>query len=295
MLPLLPIGIFLSSFVAYTHANSEFMNPPTPGKPGDYSQVKVTYRVGGTMQIKWNTDLPAVDLYVFQDYPHPSDPKTNYYKRLGGNISGKAFMWYVSLNDLSTDVGPGQSAVLFLALYKPGASGYDAISHYVNVTVPQPPTSTTNTATTGTVTATTTPSASITTPSSETVSLPATILSSDGASSPTDTGTGTGTPQNQNSKSEGLSNGAVAGIAVGATVAGLLLLGGGGLLLWRRLRRGGEQGGQYGQSPQETSPGVDAYKQMGANESGVGTPWTQGEGQPQLPVQLHGSEVYEAP
>lgn len=150
-------------------------------------------------------------------------------------------------------MGKGQAAVFYLALYAPGVADMDASSHYFNVTIDSASTSSAS------ATATTTKQAA-----SSAAKAAETTEASD--------------------SSKGLSTGAVAGIAVGATAVGLVLLGALGFFLWKRLRTE-DSGGKY-------TPGQQYPPSEMNNNNWIQTPQTMAA------VPVHHQQVpqvYEAP
>lgn len=109
----------------------------------------------------------------------------------------------------------GEDAILYFAVMPAKSPNKDAMSHYFNVTIADAPTTTSASDT-----------ASVSTISMATTSM--TVVPSNTTTPP---------PENSGGSSPGLSNGAVAGIAVGCTIGGLLLLGGIGLLLWKKMKK----------------------------------------------------------
>lgn len=155
----------------------------------------------------------------------------------------------------STNVSEGEQAVFYMALYEAGQDGFTTTSHYFNVSIPEDdsdkPTST-GPATNPTV--------------DPTGEDPKTITVE-----PTSTGGSDSDGGSSNSDDDSdLSTGAVAGIAVGATLGGIALVGALGFFLWRRRRasKAAVTGGNYAPTPQQT-PGT-AYA---PTHGSVGSPY----------------------
>lgn len=134
------------------------------------------------------------------------------------NSTATSLKWTVSLARFSKNVAKGEAAIFYLGLYDSSSGVRDTTCHYFNVTI--------DTLSSASVTS------SLPAASTTAVSTSSTVVSSTGTSTPT-----TGA----DAKNSGLSTGATAGVAVGATLGGLLVLGGLGFLAWRCLRRDAKQ------------------------------------------------------
>lgn len=154
-----------------------------------------------------------------------------------------------------------------------GSTAYDTSSHYFNVTLPK--TTTTSASHTPTVSAS---DKGLANPTGNAESSETTSADSDG-----------------DKKDSGLSTGAVAGIAVGATIGGLAVLGAAGFFLWRHFRKTpGDASGQYNTASQQPPPVEEYYKPQPAPTSELpATTWTHGQ-HPQTNVSGPGG-LYEAP
>ncbi|EXK76956.1 hypothetical protein FOQG_18314 [Fusarium oxysporum f. sp. raphani 54005] len=144
-----------------------------------------------------------------------------------------------------------EDSVYCFTLYETGVDGPVAQSQYVHVSAPKPDATEYVTVST---TLTFRPKESSTTePTTETITEP--------TSAPTTTDLPSTEGTNSNASPEpdsGLSRSAAAGIAVGATLGGLLVLGGVGWLAWKRFARGEKEsnapnGLQYQQQQQPYS------------------------------------------
>jgi hypothetical protein len=144
-------------------------------------------------------------------------------------------IWEVSFEAFSTDIPEGEQAIFFFALYKAGETGFDTTCHYFNVSRPRDASST--------MTVSTSTSLAVETPTADPTSI---------IDDPND--------NDEAGDKSGLSTGAVAGISVAATVAGLAALGALGFFLWRYLkgRPGGGSGGQYQPTPKKPEEYVGA-------------------------------------
>jgi hypothetical protein len=151
--------------------------------------------------------------------------------------------WTVSLDNLITDIPDGEAAVLFFVVSQAGMSQWNADSHYFNVSV---------NATTKTATATTTMTMA-------TTSLPRTSQTQQSTSTATPSATSA-----PNAGSHGLSKGAIAGIAVGATIVCILVIGGLAFLGWKNFGENRDQ-----QDPVAKFPGAKMDKTGTGHPEGV--------------------------
>ncbi|KFY17219.1 hypothetical protein V492_00813 [Pseudogymnoascus sp. VKM F-4246] len=236
---------FLAAFSASVDAlnNSYFLVPPGGGPFGDYD-ANPTYEVGTNLNIKWQSDLETIDLVLQQDYP-----KTRKTYVLISGTKSKSLNWEVNFDNVSTGDGNGNDAVFYLTLFEAGH--HDKIittCHYFNVTVPEV-VSTTSAPTvdptsTSSLPSSSSPSSSLPSSSSPSSSSPSSSspslslsLSSPSSSSSSSSSPPPPTLEPEPNPNPGPSTGAVAGIAVGATLAGLLVLGGLGFLAWRHCHK----------------------------------------------------------
>lgn len=131
------------------------------------------------------------------------------------NTTEQSANWTVSLDGLVSDIPNGEDAVLFFVVVETGSSVWDSDSHYINVTIP--------------ATTTTTSTASSTASRTSTPSLPAASQTQKSTSKPTPA-----TTSAPPAVSHGLSKGATAGIAIVATIGGILVIAGLAFIAWRR-------------------------------------------------------------
>ncbi|KAK2595656.1 hypothetical protein QQS21_006629 [Conoideocrella luteorostrata] len=211
-------AVLIAALSTAVTCQSQFILPPPPGPPGNY-QDNPTHKEGQKLEVQWTSNLSYMNLILWQEYPVPPDTTgREYYQTLADRTRSTSLIWTVNLApSFSKKVAKDEDAIFYLGLYDPDTPDKRvAACHYFNVTID-------NAAVTTSVT-------------SETTSTPsATAVSSSSAVSTT-ASTSTSTSMPVTESGAGLSNGAVAGIAVGATVGGLLLLGALGFLAWRHLR-----------------------------------------------------------
>ncbi|KAF4341285.1 Crumbs like 3 [Fusarium beomiforme] len=222
MLTILPFTVLLASFAAKVAADTNFITPGGSGSSGWKNNP--TYDVDESMNVEWETDLEETNLLLWQDYP-PAGGGTQFFLQLKENTTSTSYIWTVNFGGFSTEVGKNDDAVFHFSLFKSGTNDIYANSAAFNVTVPK---GETTSATLASTTAIQSPTA--TGALSETTT--------------TEAATETTTSNSSNKDDGGLSTGAVAGVAVGATIGGILLLGGAGFLLWRHFRKG--PGGNVG-------------------------------------------------
>ncbi|KAK7408870.1 hypothetical protein QQX98_008931 [Neonectria punicea] len=227
------LAVALVAFVAGVRADSSFVTPPNGGPAGNY-QDNPSYDLGETINVEWQTNLSSIDIVIWQQYP--TSPASSNMVYLIDHTTSTSKKWKVSLDGLLSNVTEGEQAILYLALYETGNTNFDATCHYFNVTIPA---SVTTSATTATSTSESTSTSQASRASATSAS--ATADSDDGSSS-------------------GLGTGAVAGIAVGASLGGLLFLGGLAFLAWRHLRKM-DSSGAYTQS-QQSPPQEEAKHEL---------------------------------
>ncbi|KAJ4312189.1 hypothetical protein N0V84_010055 [Fusarium piperis] len=257
---LLPFAVLLSSFTAKVLCDTKFTTPGSAGS--DSWRNNPGFDVGESMNVEWETDLEETNLLLWQDYPRAGGG-TQFVFQYRENTTSTSYIWKIGFDVFSTDVKKGEDAVFHWTLYAAGGTT-DAVanSQAFNVTVPNNEPSTT----TGTQLQTREASpTSATTSTDEPTSEPTEISMSDGSS---------------------LSTGAVAGIAVGATIGGLVAFGSLGFLLWRRLRKGPSTGTTTAAveqekaqaQPQQPQAGVtDYYKPPQAPMELSGQSWSPGQ------------------
>ncbi|KAF4502935.1 Crumbs like 3 [Fusarium agapanthi] len=259
MLAILPFTVLLGSFAARVAADTSFITPGGSGSSGWKNNP--TYDVDDSMNVEWNTDLEETNLLLWQDYPSAGGG-TQFFVQLKENTTSTSFIWTVNFGGFSTEVGDDRDAVFHYSLFKSGTNDIVANSAAFNVTVPKDETTSASLAST-----TALPSPSSTGALSETTT--------------TDAATETTTDTSSNKDDGGLSTGAVAGVAVGATIGGIALLAGAGFLLWRHFRKGkGATAGGYAPPSEmpvgaQNQPGHEYYKPptQQAPAEMAGQPW----------------------
>lgn len=210
-------------------AENAFFRPAGAGPTEDYRDNPV-YRLGeyldmqlgnGLRQCK-HSDIPTRSTWRELErcstcfsyesvYPACKFPNRTTTLRLilyPGDATKGSFSWDISYDDFPSDHNASLSNVYFFLMNDAASGDILTTSHYFNVSDPASSTSTT------------------TAPSSTSISSKATSTTS---SVPVPTSSSEPTPTDQAT----LSTGAVAGIAVGATLGGLLVVGLIGFLVWK--------------------------------------------------------------
>lgn len=229
--------VALAAIIRCAVADNVFVRPGPMGNETDFSK-NPRYEVGDEIDAQFRTDEPETDLLVWMKYPNlPADAPGRYlvqYRKCmhpgirlqcgltnsyADNEPAHNITWKVTLEGLNLTTIPEKDEVtLQFMLYKSNQTQfYIAASDFFNITRPEQPTSTT------------------------TSQAPTSTSSQSSASKATSYG-GPPPSRSDGSKSNGsskksLSSGAVAGIAVGATLAGVAILGAIGLFVWKRHRK----------------------------------------------------------
>ncbi|KAF7554776.1 hypothetical protein G7Z17_g2656 [Cylindrodendrum hubeiense] len=227
------LGVLLATLITSIRCESSFVLPPNAGPANNY-QDNPSYNVGKTINVEWNSDLPSMDIIIWQQYPAPKKGTPNSVRLVDGFL---------------TNVGEGEQVILYMALYQTASTDLSATSHYFNVTVPS---SYTTTSTTATATSSYTEDA---------VSTPETATTTSGSASTTAT----------NKSSSGLSTGAIAGIGAGSAIVGMLALGAVGFFFWKRSRKE-KPGGEYTQSQQSPPPDEVKHELAGSGNNNAPPP-----------------------
>ena len=136
------------------------------------------------------------------------------------NTKSTRYTWKVTYDGFSVDHDPTLSNVYFFQLFDTAGNATPITCHYFNITDPK---------TTSTTSTTSAPTTSATKTASKTFTTRTPSVTAEKAAA---------TSQAEDGGEKGLSNGAIAGISVGAGIGGILL-GGLGFLFWRRFRGGG--------------------------------------------------------
>ncbi|KAF4958810.1 hypothetical protein FGADI_2154 [Fusarium gaditjirri] len=212
--------LIFSLLVSQASCDSKFIRPPEwdPEQEADQDLTKnFRYDDGQTIPILFNTDLDVVDLYIFQvGY----DGRSSGYGRLS---NGPPYPdgWEAQY-DAGKIMKNREDSVYWFGLYDSGDRV--AASQYVNVSAPKLDK-------TKTVTSTKTLSFESETFSTRTSAEATTKDTADRTSA-----SPTVEPSSTSSDSR-LSEGETAGVAVGATLGGLLIIGVIGWIAWRRLAK----------------------------------------------------------
>lgn len=135
------------------------------------------------------------------------------------NTRSTSLIWPVSFDAFSTELEDGEDAVFYFSVYKTGVDEIVSTSHYFNVTFEAADETPTSTASRGGE-----PTSTL---------FEETTSASTSTSGPTTTAE---TISDDDDGDSGLSTGAVAGIAVGATLGGIAAIAAIGFFLWKRRR-----------------------------------------------------------
>lgn len=235
-------------------SDTVFRKPPVPGNHGDFSE-NPTYEVGDTVEIEWVTNLDKVTVYLWQDFPpasnvnamqfcawpSPAHSMAGLTKFHIAETTSRRVQWTVNIpGSFSTfkDSDGKNSVVAYFALYGTGATSWDAICHYFNITDPGESERTSTTSEEQeTSTEETADSATPFTTEATTEGSSTSAQTTD--SGPTPAVKETASPDGSggdSSSDTGLSAGTVAGISIGSTIGVLLLAGAVVFLIWRRRR-----------------------------------------------------------
>ncbi|RSL69767.1 hypothetical protein CEP54_002205 [Fusarium duplospermum] len=253
-------GLLLAaSAVKVLGVDTLFTHPGTYDE-GDEPANNPVYEEGDTIIINWVTDLKQITVYVFQRNPSDFSGTTQLGEYVRENVTSKSTFWKVNLGEDSFNrtVPKGEMPVLYFALYNPSDDAVKIIkSQDFNVSLSDAAES-----------------------SSTTTKGSAASTIADGPAKTSD----------ESNDDDGLSAGAGAGIAVGATL-GVLALAGIGFFLWRRMRRPEpqyQQPQQYQQYQQYNVPPPDPKQQQPPTE-------LVGHYHPQQQQQQQQAHIYEAP
>ncbi|OBS20071.1 hypothetical protein FPOA_11792 [Fusarium poae] len=214
------LGLICFLFASWTSCFTEFIRPPEWDEDQDADQDMTKnnrYDDGETIPIIFNSNIKRVDLYVYQVLDTPGSGESD------SEPNSNGWNWKAQY-DASNVTKNGEDCIYWFEVIDTEHRGTLAQSQYVNVSAPKlDETETAIASTTSTTLAVeTTISATDTSPSDEASST-----------SPSDEASSTSEP----SSKSGLSQGEIAGVAVGATIGALLILGGMGWMVWRRRAR----------------------------------------------------------
>ncbi|KAF4342801.1 hypothetical protein FBEOM_3209 [Fusarium beomiforme] len=210
---LVKLGLIFSLFASWASCFTKFIRPPErdPDEEADQDMTKNNhYNDGETITILFNTNIKKVDLYIWQVIG--AGNKTPFLLKNDGksDLDG----WKAQY-DMSNVTENNEDCIYWFSIIDSKYGGTLAESQYVNVSAPK-----------AEETKTVTASAASTTLTTETTTSTTDASSSKEASS-----------ISEPSSSSGLSRAEIAGVAVGATIGGLLILGGIGWVVWRRRAR----------------------------------------------------------
>ncbi|KAK1976397.1 hypothetical protein LZ30DRAFT_734715 [Colletotrichum cereale] len=236
--------VFLGLIFAarYTYCENQFLLPPGPG-PFNSFRDNPTYPLGSQIDLQWETEAEAVDLYLRQTVPNNEEPWSRFFL----NQTSSSVSWIVSYSGFSQNFDPNLSHVYYIQMVNHSditTSNTTAIAscHYFNITDPLSSTSS----------ASATPTSA--TPTSKTLhpaSTPA-ISSPDPSSSPSPT-----------PKDKSLSEGAVAGIAVSSALLTLIAASIIGCISWKRLQKKKKAAVEYVEARQDVGRLVEGQWKHG--------------------------------
>ncbi|KAJ4263447.1 hypothetical protein NW762_006266 [Fusarium torreyae] len=204
------LGLMLSLFTSWAVCFTKFIRPPEwdPDQEADQDMMRNNhYDDGQTIPILFDTNIENIDLYVWQVIAGANDKSALLENDGKSDPDGwKAQYDIFNVNENNED------CIYWFSIVDRKSGGKLAESQYVNVSAPKAKETKTVTASMASTTLTTETTISTTEASS---SKEASSIS-------------------QPSPKSRLSKGGIAGVAVGATIGGLLILGGIGWMIWRR-------------------------------------------------------------
>ncbi|KAI1052356.1 hypothetical protein LB507_007556 [Fusarium sp. FIESC RH6] len=209
-----PAFLFLTAslLTIFGSCENKFISPPDERdderKRFDLEKNR-RYVVGETIPLDWETDLDDIRLYIVQHLDSQIEPFL---------LDSSRTSWEAEY-DLSNKLMKGEDTVYYFVLSHP-REVYVTGSHYINVTAPKKDT-------TRTVTA---PPSTVTIPQSRPIEPKTTSTTM----SNTPEGTESASDGYESNSKSGMSQGEVAGAAVGGLVGALLIFGVAGWLLWMR-------------------------------------------------------------
>ncbi|CAH0032783.1 unnamed protein product [Clonostachys rhizophaga] len=198
--------VFAASFLwlcSFVLSRNIFNKPPSGGLSGDYSE-NPTYQEGQQVEFLWESDVTYVDIGIFQEYPAPPDKYYSAY--VIRNTSSRSHRWNMAKTLRGEPPPEGENSIFWLVMYDASKEKQITDSHYFNVSRILTTTTTTTTTTSGS--------------SSSTSAAPTTVT----------------TAANSQVSGPGLSAGAIAGIAVGATLSGVLVAAAIAFFFWRHIQ-----------------------------------------------------------
>ncbi|KAG5662000.1 hypothetical protein KAF25_004239 [Fusarium avenaceum] len=210
---LVKLGLILSLFTSWTSCFTKFLRPPErdPDQEADEDMTKNNqYDDGDIIPIFFETNIKTVDLHILQIMNDGGEREGI----LKSNAEPDSVSWKAQY-DLSNVTENEEDCTYWFRIVDPRYGATLADSQYFNVSAPKP---------------------------EETKTIPASTilitLTAEATTSTTDASSSkeAGFTSETSSKS-GLSKGEIAGVAVGATVGGLLILGVIGWLIWKRQMR----------------------------------------------------------
>ncbi|KAF4959538.1 hypothetical protein FGADI_1605 [Fusarium gaditjirri] len=207
------LGLIFSLFATWASCFSKFIRPPErdPDQEADRDMAQNNqYDDGKRIPILFNTNIKKVDLYIWQFI----DAEKNTTALLESDGTSESTSWKAQY-DISNATENNEDCIYWFSLVDRISGGILAESQYVNVSAPTAKETTTVTASTA--------STAVTSLTTETTTDSSASRDSSSTREP--------------SSKSGLSRGEIAGVAVGATIGGLLILGGIGWILWRRRAR----------------------------------------------------------
>ncbi|EXA51113.1 hypothetical protein FOVG_03585 [Fusarium oxysporum f. sp. pisi HDV247] len=208
---LVKLGLIFSLFASWASCFTKFIRPPErdPDQAADQDMTKNNhYNDGETIPILFNTNIKKVDLYIWQFI----DAEKNATSLLESSDGTSDPTGWKAQYDISNATENNEDCIYWFSLIDNKYGGTLAKSQYVNVSAPK-----------AEETKTVTASVAVTTLTTETTTDSSASRDASSTLEP--------------SSKSGLSRGEIAGVAVGATIGGLLILGCVGWMVWRRRAR----------------------------------------------------------
>ncbi|KAJ3530495.1 hypothetical protein NM208_g9303 [Fusarium decemcellulare] len=209
-------------------ANTNFTRPPSFNKAVDEDPSNnIRYTAGTKILVEWVTDLEEISLAYVQQLDN--NKISSFF--LAQNLTTNSHTWEAEYDPASFAEGK-EDAIGWFTLNDPETGGPIRGSQRFNVTAQNSGSATASAVSTASLSPTNEPSA---------------------------TGSMSINPVPTEETTSSLSSGAIAGIAVGATIGGLLVLAGAGFLVWKRFRKGTGVSSLHGDPRGHGDPNMNGY------------------------------------
>ncbi|CAI0653145.1 unnamed protein product, partial [Colletotrichum noveboracense] len=245
--------LFSLIFASFAIAEDVFRRPPGPGPTNDYSDNPI-YTLGQKVTFMWESD-PLSDIWIWNNKADSTTGDRSS-ARILQNYSSLDYTWEVSYDGFPDDADLSLP-VFYLALYSSGSGAITATSHYFNIT------------------------------EASTAATTSTAASSPTSSSQSQASATSSSPAATETSSQSLGTGAVAGIAVGASLGTILVVSVIGWFVWRALRK--RKLGQPDKGGETfDSPVYSQYQYTGLKTDTTSAGPIEADNASQRPTELHG-------